>query len=161
MHVKWRGLELPYAVVKDDRSATPTFGRFTAEPFERGFGTTIGNSLRRVLLSSLEGAAITKVKIAGVSHEFSTTPGVLATLAKAYAKEPFVSVSPQVPSTKATLGTNSVQITARFDERTGYVVVIAALDNLAKGASGGAMQAANVALGIDEHLGLSQVGMYP
>jgi DNA-directed RNA polymerase subunit alpha len=77
MHVKWRGLELPYAVVKDDRSATPTFGRFSAEPFERGFGTTIGNSLRRVLLSSLEGAAITKVRISGVSHEFSTMPGVL------------------------------------------------------------------------------------
>jgi len=77
MHVRWRGLELPYRVVKDERSATPTFGRFTAEPFERGFGTTIGNSLRRVLLSSLEGAAITKVKIAGVSHEFSTMPGVL------------------------------------------------------------------------------------
>jgi DNA-directed RNA polymerase subunit alpha len=77
MHVRWRGLELPYRVVKDDRSATPTFGRFTAEPFERGFGTTVGNSLRRVLLSSLEGAAITKVKIAGVSHEFSTMDGVL------------------------------------------------------------------------------------
>lgn len=77
MHVRWRGLELPYKVVKDDRSATPTFGRFTAEPFERGFGTTIGNSLRRVLLSSLEGAAITKVKIAGVQHEFGTMPGVL------------------------------------------------------------------------------------
>ncbi|MBM4099712.1 MAG: DNA-directed RNA polymerase subunit alpha [Planctomycetes bacterium] len=77
MHVRWRGLELPYRVVKDDRSATPTFGRFTAEPFERGFGTTVGNSLRRVLLSSLEGASITKVKIAGVSHEFSTMEGVL------------------------------------------------------------------------------------
>ncbi len=77
MHVRWRGLELPYRVVKDDRSATPTFGRFTAEPFERGFGTTIGNSIRRVLLSSLEGAAITKVKIAGVQHEFGTMPGVL------------------------------------------------------------------------------------
>ena len=77
MHVRWRGLELPYRVVKDDRSATPTFGRFVAEPFERGFGTTIGNSLRRVLLSSLEGAAVTKVKIAGVSHEFSTMEGVL------------------------------------------------------------------------------------
>ena len=77
MHIRWRGLELPYRLEKDERSATPTFGRFTAEPFERGFGTTIGNSLRRTLLSSLEGAAITKVKIAGVTHEFSTMPGVL------------------------------------------------------------------------------------
>ncbi|MFM9144658.1 MAG: DNA-directed RNA polymerase subunit alpha [Phycisphaerales bacterium] len=77
MHIRWRGLELPYRVTKDERSATPTFGRFTAEPFERGFGTTVGNGLRRVLLSSLEGAAVTRVKIAGVSHEFSTMPGVL------------------------------------------------------------------------------------
>ena len=90
-----------------------------------------------------------------------TTPGVLATLAKAYAGEPFVSVSPAIPSTKATLGTNSVHLTARYDERSGYIVVLSALDNLTKGASGGALQAANVALGLDEQLGLSQVGVYP
>ncbi|MEY2762244.1 MAG: N-acetyl-gamma-glutamyl-phosphate reductase [Actinomycetota bacterium] len=90
-----------------------------------------------------------------------TTPGVLATLAKAYAGEPFVSVSPAIPSTKATLGTNSVHLTARYDERSGYVVGLSALDNLTKGASGGALQAANVALGLDEQLGLSQVGVYP
>ena len=90
-----------------------------------------------------------------------TTPGVLATLAKAYAGELFVSVSPAIPSTKATLGTNSVHLTARYDERSGYVVVLSALDNLTKGASGGALQAANVALGLDEQLGLSQVGVYP
>ena len=90
-----------------------------------------------------------------------TTPGVLATLAKAYAGEPFVSVSPAIPSTKAALGTNSVHLTARYDERSGYVVVLSALDNLTKGASGGALQAANVALGLDEQLGLSQVGVYP
>ncbi len=90
-----------------------------------------------------------------------TTPGVLATLAKAYAGEPFVSVSPAIPSTKATLGTNSVHLTARYDERSGYVVVLSALDNLTKGASGGALQATNVALGLDEQLGLSQVGVYP
>lgn len=90
-----------------------------------------------------------------------TTPGVLATLAKAYAGEPFVSVSPAIPSTKATLGTNSVHLTARYDERSCYIVVLSALDNLTKGASGGALQAANVALGLDEQLGLSQVGVYP
>ena len=87
--------------------------------------------------------------------------GVLATLAKAYAGEQFVSVSPTIPSTKATLGTNSVHLTARYDERSGYVVVLSALDNLTKGASGGALQAANVALGLREESGLSQVGMYP
>ncbi|MBX3355590.1 MAG: DNA-directed RNA polymerase subunit alpha [Phycisphaeraceae bacterium] len=76
MHVRWRGLELPAKVIADERSLSRTFGRFTAEPFERGFGTTVGNSLRRILLSSLEGAAITKVRIPGVSHEFSQIPGV-------------------------------------------------------------------------------------
>ncbi|MFM1867484.1 MAG: hypothetical protein RL591_892, partial [Planctomycetota bacterium] len=77
MHLRWRGLDLPANVIPDSRSRSATFGRFTAEPFEPGFGTTIGNALRRVLLSSIEGAAITKVKIKGVTHEFSTIPGVL------------------------------------------------------------------------------------
>ncbi|MCI0364687.1 MAG: DNA-directed RNA polymerase subunit alpha, partial [Phycisphaerales bacterium] len=76
MHVRWRGIELPAKVVLDDKSKSPTFGRFTVEPFERGFGTTVGNSLRRILLSSVEGASVTKVRIAGVEHEFSTMPGV-------------------------------------------------------------------------------------
>ena len=90
-----------------------------------------------------------------------TTASLLARLATAYADEPFIVVRPASPSTKATLGTNSVHITARYDERTGYVMVIAALDNLAKGASGGAIQAVNVALGLTETAGLSTVGMYP
>jgi DNA-directed RNA polymerase subunit alpha len=77
MHLRWRGLDLPASVSPDPRSRTATFARFVAEPFEPGFGTTIGNSLRRVLLSSIEGAAITKVKIKGITHEFSTIPGVL------------------------------------------------------------------------------------
>ena len=77
MQVRWRGLELPARVEKDPASATETFGRFTAEPFVRGFGTTVGNSLRRILLSSIEGAAVTKVSISGVSHPFETMDGVL------------------------------------------------------------------------------------
>jgi DNA-directed RNA polymerase subunit alpha len=77
MQVRWRGLELPAAVINDPKSSTPTFGRFTAEPFERGFGTTVGNSLRRILLSSIEGTAVTKIKIKGVDHEFSSMKGVL------------------------------------------------------------------------------------
>jgi N-acetyl-gamma-glutamyl-phosphate reductase len=90
-----------------------------------------------------------------------TTQSLLATLAKQYAKEPFVVVRPTSPSTKATLGSNAVHITARFDERTGTVMVLSALDNLTKGASGGAVQAANVALGIPETTGLSAIGVYP
>ncbi len=90
-----------------------------------------------------------------------TTASLLASLARSYKREPFVVVRPTPPSTKATLGSNSAHLTARFDQRTGYVVVLCALDNLAKGASGGAIQAANVALGILESTGLSSVGMYP
>ena len=77
MHIKWRGLELPSAVLADQHTLSPTYGKFIAEPFERGFGTTVGNSLRRVLLSSLEGSAITQIKIRGAQHEFTTIPGVL------------------------------------------------------------------------------------
>jgi N-acetyl-gamma-glutamyl-phosphate reductase len=90
-----------------------------------------------------------------------STQSLLAVLAKSYTKEPFVVVRPTPPSTKATLGSNAVHITARFDERTNTAIVVAALDNLTKGASGGAVQAANVALGIPETMGLSAVGLYP
>jgi len=77
MRVKWRGLELPTRVERDDSVSGDRYGRFFIEPFERGFGTTIGNSLRRVLLSSLEGSAVTSLKAKGVSHEFSSMKGVL------------------------------------------------------------------------------------
>jgi DNA-directed RNA polymerase subunit alpha len=77
MRIRWKGLELPTRVVLDERTAAPTYGQFVAEPFERGFGVTIGNSLRRILLSSLEGAAIVGVKIEGVLHEFSSIKGVI------------------------------------------------------------------------------------
>ncbi|MGI8985036.1 MAG: N-acetyl-gamma-glutamyl-phosphate reductase [Acidimicrobiales bacterium] len=91
-----------------------------------------------------------------------TTPhDVLGTLAAAYADEPFVVVSPALPSTKATWGSNAVHLTARYDERTGYILVLAALDNLVKGASGQAVQCANIILGLDETAGLSSIGVYP
>lgn len=77
MRIRWRGLELPTQVVRDEAISTDTYARLLVEPFERGFGTTVGNSLRRILLSSLEGAAVTKVRIGGVSHEFMSLPGVL------------------------------------------------------------------------------------
>src|SRR5215213_2960376 len=77
MPVRLGRFEMPKSLSKDDATATDTFARFTAEPFEAGYGHTIGNSLRRVLLSSLEGAAITSVKINGAAHEFQTLPGVV------------------------------------------------------------------------------------
>jgi DNA-directed RNA polymerase subunit alpha len=76
MRIRWRGLELPSRVVPDADLNTPTYGKFTIEPFERGLGTTVGNSLRRILLSTIEGAAITKVRIANAPHEFTSLPGV-------------------------------------------------------------------------------------
>jgi N-acetyl-gamma-glutamyl-phosphate reductase len=91
----------------------------------------------------------------------TTTEDVLETLRQAYAGETFVRVIDEVPSTKATQGTNMVYLTARVDPRTGYVIVISALDNLTKGASGGALQACNVALGLDESEGLNTVGVWP
>ncbi|MGW8257077.1 MAG: DNA-directed RNA polymerase subunit alpha, partial [Thermoguttaceae bacterium] len=77
MRIRWRGLELPSLITADHSSLTSTYGKFVAEPFERGFGVTIGNSLRRILLSSLEGSAVTQIKIHGAQHEFSTLPGVV------------------------------------------------------------------------------------
>jgi DNA-directed RNA polymerase subunit alpha len=68
---------MPSRLVKNEASATDTYAQFVAEPFDKGYGHTIGNSLRRVLLSSLEGASITSVKIRGAEHEFTTLPGVL------------------------------------------------------------------------------------
>ena len=91
----------------------------------------------------------------------ATTESVLDALHSAYDHEPFVVVDTASPSTKATLGSNAAHLTARVDERTNTVIVLSAIDNLAKGASGGAVQAANVALGLPETLGLSAVGMFP
>lgn len=90
-----------------------------------------------------------------------TTARVLAELARYYKDEPFVSVRMTPPSTKATLGTNASHLSARYDQRTNRLIVLCAIDNLCKGASGGAVQAANVAFGIDETAGLTSVGMYP
>ena len=76
MQRNWRDMIKPKRLEADDKSLTSTYGKFVGEPFERGYGTTIGNSLRRILLSSLYGAAITAVRIRGILHEFSTLPGV-------------------------------------------------------------------------------------
>ena len=76
MLIRTKDFQIPKKLVFDEDSQSNTYGKFYAEPFERGFGTTIGNSLRRVLLSSIQGAAVTSMKIEGVLHEFSTIPGV-------------------------------------------------------------------------------------
>ena len=77
MGIKWRDFQLPNRLECDEATYTSTYGKFSAAPFERGYGVTLGNSLRRVLLTSIEGSAVTSVKIAGVHHEFSNIPGIL------------------------------------------------------------------------------------
>jgi DNA-directed RNA polymerase subunit alpha len=77
MRIRWRGLELPSLITAERSTLTSTYGKFTAEPFNRGFGVTVGNSLRRILLSSLEGSAVTQIKLHGAQHEFSSLPGVV------------------------------------------------------------------------------------
>ena len=76
MRIRWRDFEIPNSVTVEEDSRKSTYGKFVVEPFERGFGVTVGNSLRRILLSSLEGAALVSAKIEGVQHEFSTMHGV-------------------------------------------------------------------------------------
>ena len=76
MGITWRDFQFPKRVSAEQETYTPTFGRFVAEPLERGYGVTLGNIFRRVLLSSIEGTAVTSIKIDGVSHEFSTIEGV-------------------------------------------------------------------------------------
>ena len=77
MRIRWRGLELPVRVDVEKETLTEKYGKFIAAPFERGFGQTIGNSLRRILLSALEGSSVVSVKIDGISHEFTHVPGVV------------------------------------------------------------------------------------
>jgi len=77
MGISMKNFEMPKKLVLDESTYTPTYGKFVAEPFERGYGVTVGNSLRRVLISSIEGTAVTSIKIAGVHHEFSAIPGVM------------------------------------------------------------------------------------
>ncbi len=77
MGVKWRDFQMPKRLDCDESNYSDTYGKFIAEPFEKGYGVTLGNSLRRILLSSIEGSAVTSVKIDGVQHEYSTIPGVM------------------------------------------------------------------------------------
>lgn len=91
----------------------------------------------------------------------ATTAGLRELLRETWADEPFLVVTDTPPSTKATLGSNSVHVSAWADDRTGWIVAIAALDNLTKGASGGAIQAANIALGLPETTGLPLAGLHP
>ena len=99
-------------------------------------------------------------KLRCLQYYFSTEDA-LELLCNYYFEEPFVVVDEASPSTKATLGANTVHLTARVDQRTGWLIIISALDNLVKGASGGAIQCANIAMGVDESAGLPVSGLMP
>ena len=77
MGIRWKTFEMPKRLEVEKSTLTPTYGKFVAEPFERGYGTTVGNALRRILISSIEGAAVTNLKISGMLHEFSSMEGVM------------------------------------------------------------------------------------
>ncbi len=125
MHVRWRGLELPARVEIDEKSSSDTFARFVAEPFERGFGTTIGNSLRRILLSSIEGAAVVSARIQGVEHEFSTMPGVMEDVTDIILnmKGLIVSLDGEGPRTMRLAATGPGEVTADLIEADTSIMI--------------------------------------
>ena len=120
----------------------------------------IGNGAQVIFTPHL--APLTRGLLAtAYARPTSAAPDPLAILRDAYGNEPFVVVSDRSPSTKSTTGANTAHVTARFDERTGWVIAICAIDNLVKGASGQAVQCANLAAGLPEATGLPLVGVYP
>ncbi|MCU1499602.1 MAG: N-acetyl-gamma-glutamyl-phosphate reductase [Acidimicrobiales bacterium] len=179
------GLVAPTGIVVDAASGVSGAGR-AAKP-TNAFNTVDENFVAYGLLShrhtpeieqNLAIAAGQAAQVLFTPHLAPMNRGILATcyarptapvtteelrvaLHQAYDDEPFVVVVDEPPSTKATLGSQSVHVTAYSDERTGWVVALAALDNLTKGASGGAIQSANLALGLPETTGLPLAGLYP
>ncbi|MFG0265399.1 MAG: DNA-directed RNA polymerase subunit alpha [Rhodopirellula sp. JB055] len=119
MHIRWRGMELPSSLEVDRDSLTQTYGKFSAEPFERGFGASIGNSMRRVLLSSLVGSAVTQIKIRGAQHEFTTIPGVLEDVTDIVLNVKSLIVSSNTDSTRViTVERNTAGVVTGADVQT-------------------------------------------
>jgi DNA-directed RNA polymerase subunit alpha len=126
MRIRWRGLELPSRVATDPKFKSETFGRFIVEPFERGFGTTIGNSLRRILLSSLEGAAVTSIKIKGAPHEFTSMPGVMQDVTDIVlnVKNLIVALDGDEPRKMTVAATGPGDVTAELIEADANVTIV-------------------------------------
>jgi len=123
---RWRGLELPTRVVTDSRFKSDVYGRFTIEPFEAGLGTTVGNGLRRVLLSSLEGAAVTSIKIKGAPHEFTSLPGVLEDMTDIvlHVKNIIVRIEGEAPKIVKIAARGPGEITAGMIESDASVTIL-------------------------------------
>ena len=170
------GLVKGDSLIVDAASGVSGAGREAKEA--NGFSTVDGSFAAYGFLTHRHTAEM-EMAIGGqvlfTPHLAPMTRGILATcyaeaiapcdpleaLLKAYASEPFVHVTDQLPATKWVAGSNSVQLTARYDERTGRIVVLSALDNLGKGAAGQMIQCANLMLGLDETAGLTTIGVYP
>jgi N-acetyl-gamma-glutamyl-phosphate reductase len=170
------GLVKPDSLIVDAASGVSGAGREAKE--STAFSTTDGSFTAYGLLNHRHTAEM-EMAIGGTvlftPHLVPMTRGILATcygeataacdplgaLREAYADEPFVHVTDKPPATKWVSGSNGVQLTARYDERTGRVIALAALDNLGKGAAGQMIQCANLMLGLDETAGLTSIGVYP
>ncbi len=126
MRIKWRGLELPSKISADPRFKSNVFGKFAIEPFERGFGTTVGNSLRRTLLSALEGASLTSIKIKGAQHEFTSLPGVMEDVTDIVlnVKSLIVKMDGDEPKTMKLAARGPGEITAELIETDGSVTIV-------------------------------------
>jgi N-acetyl-gamma-glutamyl-phosphate reductase len=170
------GLVNPNSLIVDAASGVSGAGREAKE--STGFSTVDGSFSAYGLLNHRHTAEMEMALGATVlftPHLVPMTRGILATcygeatgpcdpfaaLREAYAAEPFVHVTEQLPATKSVTGSNGVQLTARYDERTGRIVALSALDNLGKGAAGQMIQCANLMLGFDERAGLTTIGVYP
>lgn len=125
MRVRWRGLELPNRVIPDPMN-NATYGKFVIEPFERGLGTTIGNSLRRILLSTIEGAAVTKIKVSGANHEFTSIPGVMEDVTDIVlnVKNLVVAMEGDEPKTMSLGATGPGEVTAELIEADTSITIV-------------------------------------
>lgn len=124
--VRWRGLELPHRVKLEENPDEDVYGKIVVEPFERGLGTTVGNSLRRVLLSTIEGAAVTNVKIAGVTHEFTSLDGVQEDITDIILniKQLVVSMDSDEPKTMTLAATGPGEVTAEMIEADPAIAIL-------------------------------------
>jgi len=126
MRIRWRGFELPTSVVHEAETLTSSYGKFIAEPFERGYGHTIGNSLRRVLISSLEGTAVTSVRIHGIDHEFTAIKGVVEDVTQIVLnfKELLIKLHTDVPLTLTVEKSGKGPVTAADVQETDQCEVV-------------------------------------
>jgi N-acetyl-gamma-glutamyl-phosphate reductase len=154
-----------FCTVDEDFTAYGLLTHRHTPEIEQGLGDAAGRPVQVLFTPHLapmnRGILATCYARPSTSGADATTDHLLAALRQAWAGEPFMVVRDGSPSTKATLGSNTVHVTAMADPRTGWIVAIAALDNLVKGASGQAVQCANVMLGLPETTGLPTVGVYP